>query len=285
VIDRGQRLGVSKTAFSQRFYKSIGPYKKVAYDNSEEIIKNLVGDITYELSAVDYNPLPDCVFNDVVVEMPDVLRAKYENMEKEFFIALDSGSEVEIFNQGAMTSKCLQFSNGSMYPISGLPLWEPIHDIKLDALEDILDEANGSPVLCSYSFRSDAERIMARFAKLDPINLTACKSEVSLHAAMSRWSKGDCKLMIGHPASMGHGIDGLQDAGHILVWFGLTWSLDLYDQFNARIRRQGQGVPVICHRIMMADTLEQAQSLALSNKATTQTGLRNAIKEYRTSKV
>jgi hypothetical protein len=91
--------------------------------------------------------------------------------------------------------------------------------------------------------------------------------------------------MIGHPASMGHGIDGLQDTGHIIVWYGLTWSLDLYDQFNARIRRQGQGVPVICHRILMADTLEQAQSLALNDKATTQTGLRNAIKQYRTSKV
>jgi SNF2 family DNA or RNA helicase len=270
VIDKGHRLGTSKTAFSQRFYKSIGKYKKVAYDDSEEIIKNLVGDITYELSAADYNPLPDCVFNDVVVEMPDELRAKYENMEKEFFIALDSGSEVEIFNQGALTSKCLQFSNGSMYPISGLPVWEPIHDIKLSALEDILDEANGSPVLCSYAFRSDAERIMQRFAKLDPINLTACKSESALNDAMRRWSKG---------------IDGLQDTGHILVWFGLTWSLDLYDQFNARIRRQGQGVPVICHRILMADTLEQAQSLALEDKATTQAGLRNAIKNYRLSKV
>ena len=87
--------------------------------------------------------------------------------------------------------------------------------------------------------------------------------------------------MIGHAASMGHGVDGLQDRGHILVWFGLNWSLDLYEQFNARIRRQGQGMPVICHRILTRDTLDQAQAMALDDKATTQKGLRKAVKQYR----
>jgi hypothetical protein len=90
--------------------------------------------------------------------------------------------------------------------------------------------------------------------------------------------------MIGHPASMGHGIDGLQNNGHILVWYGLNWSLDLYEQFNARVRRQGQGAPVMCHRILMQDTLDQAQAMALDQKATTQAGLRNAVKQYRISK-
>jgi hypothetical protein len=101
---------------------------------------------------------------------------------------------------------------------------------------------------------------------------------------MHRWKTGDCQLMIGHPASMGHGIDGLQKNGHILVWYGLNWSLDLYKQFNARVRRQGQGAPVMCHRILMQDTLDQAQSLALDQKATTEAGLRNAVKQYRISK-
>jgi SNF2 family DNA or RNA helicase len=168
-----------------------------------------------------------------------------------------------------------------MYPVAGMPLWEPIHELKLDALEEIIDEAQGSPVLCSYAYRSDAARIMEKFKKLDPINLTECKSESSLNDAMRRWKSGDCPLMIGHPASMGHGIDGLQAAGHTLVWFGMNWSLDLYDQFNARVRRQGQGVPVICHRILMKDTLDQAQVLALDQKATTQNNLRDAIKTYR----
>lgn len=284
VVDRGDRLGTSKTAFRTRFYYKQGPYKEVAYPDTEDAIKRLIGDITLEMSAEDYNPLPDLIVNNIEIEMPDELRGKYEQLEKEFFLTLDSGTDVEVFNQAALTNKCLQFSNGAMYPIAGMPLWEPVHNMKLEALEDILDEAQGSPVLCAYAYRSDAQRIMERFKKLDPINLTECKSESSLVNAMTRWKSGDCALMIGHPASMGHGIDGLQKNGHILVWYGLNWSLDLYEQFNARVRRQGQGVPVICHRLLMRDTLDQAQALALDEKATTQAGLRNAVKQYRMNK-
>lgn len=281
VLDGGQRLGTSKTAFKGRFYKKVGPYKEVPFDDTEEVIKGLIGDITLEMSAADYNPLPDLMVNDVMIELPPALRAKYDRMEKEFFIALDSGKDIEIFNSAALTNKCLQFSNGSMYPVAGMPLWEPIHELKLDALEEIIEECNGQPVLVSYAFRSDAERIMTRFKDLRPINLTECKSESSLISAMHRWTTGDCQLMIGHPASMGHGVDGLQKRGHTLVWFGLNWSLDLYEQFNARLRRQGQGVPVVCHRILTLDTLDQAQALALDEKADTQASLRNAVKEYR----
>jgi SNF2 family DNA or RNA helicase len=284
VVDKGERLGVSKTQFKTRFYRKIGPYKEVAYEDTEDTIKKLIGDITLEMSAEDYNPLPDLIVNNIEIEMPDSLRARYEKMEKEFFLVLDSGKEVEAFNQAALTNKCLQFSNGAMYPVAGMPLWEPVHDLKLEALEDIIDDANGSPILCAYAYRSDAARIMEKFKHLDPINLTECKSETSLTNAMHRWKTGDCQLMIGHPASMGHGIDGLQANGHILVWYGLNWSLDLYEQFNARVRRQGQGVPVICHRIMCQATLDQAQALALDDKATTQAGLRNAVKQYRISK-
>jgi SNF2 family DNA or RNA helicase len=284
VVDKGVRLGTSKTAFRTRFYRKVGPYKEVAYDDTEDTIKRLIGDITLEMSAEDYNPLPDLIVNDVEIEMPENLRTMYEKMEKEFFLQLDSGSEIEVFNQAALTNKCLQFSNGAMYPIAGMPLWEPIHDLKLEALEDIIEEVQGNPVLCSYAYRSDAERIMKRFAAIEPINLTECKSEHSLTNAMHRWKTGDCQLMIGHPASMGHGIDGLQKNGHILVWYGLNWSLDLYEQFNARVRRQGQGVPVICHRILMQNTLDQAQAMALDEKAQTQAGLRNAIKQYRLQK-
>lgn len=281
VVDKGQRLGTSKTAFRGRFYKKAGPYKEVPYEGAENEIKQLIGDITLEMSAEDYNKLPDLVVNDINIEMPEDLRTVYDRMEKEFFIQLDSGKQVEMFNQAALTNKCLQFANGAMYPVAGMPLWEPIHDLKLEALEEIIDEAQGQQVLCSYGYRSDAERIMKKFAHLRPINLTECKSESALVNAMTRWTSGDCPLMIGHPASMGHGIDGLQKRGHTIVWYGLNWSLDLYDQMNARIRRQGQGAPVICHRILMLDTLDQAQALALTEKASTQAGLRNAVKQYR----
>lgn len=281
VVDKGRRLGVSKTAFEHAFYKKAGTYKKVAFEDSESKIKELIGDITLEMSAEDYNKLPDLIVNDIEVELPASARAQYDELEREFFVKLDSGTDLEVFNQAALTNKLLQLSNGACYPIAGMPLWEPVHDAKLDALEEIIDEAQGSPILCSYAYRSDAERIMERFKHLRPINLTECKSERSLTEAMHRWVTDDCALMIGHPASMGHGIDGLQKNGHIVVWYGLTWSLDLYEQLIARIRRQGQGVPVMCHRILCRDTMDQAQVAAIDAKATSQSNLRAAVKNYR----
>jgi len=284
VLDQGQRLGTSKTAFRTRFYHKVGQFKEVAFDDTETTIKNLIGDMTLEMSAEDYNPLPDLIVNDVVVEMDAPVRTAYEKMEKEFFLKLDSGAEKEMFNQASLTNACLQYSNGAIYPVAGVPIWEPIHDAKLDALEDIIEECAGKPILLAYAYRSDAARIMEKFKDLRPINLTDCKSESSLKTAMHLWTTGECPLMIGHPASMGHGLDGLQKHGNTLVWFGLNWSLDLFDQFNARIRRQGQGAPVVCHRIMCKDTLDQAQALALQDKAHSQDGLRRAVKEYRENK-
>lgn len=280
VLDDGARLGKSKTQFEGRWYHKKGPYKKVPYKDTNDGIKQLIGDMTLEMSAADYNPLPDMIVNNVEIDLPDDLRAMYDSFEREFFIRLESGAEIEVFNQASLTNKCLQFSNGAMYPVPGEPHWEPVHDLKLDALEEIIEESGNSPVLCAYAYRSDAERIMKRFHALRPVNLTDCKSERSLNDAMNRWKSGTCKLMIGHPASMGHGLDGLQANGNTLVWYGLNWSLDLFDQFNARIRRQGQGRPVICHQILCKDTLDQAQRLALEGKATTQSELRKAIKEY-----
>ncbi len=284
VVDKGQRLGDHKTKFMTRHYYKVGDHTFKAFEGTEESIKSAISDITLEMSAADYNPLPDLIVNNIELEMDGRAREMYEQLEKEFFTQLDSGKDVEVFNQAALTNKLLQVSNGSVYPISGLSVWEPVHDLKLDALEDIIEEAQGNPVLCSYAYRSDAERIMARFKELDPINLTQCKSERALQNAMHRWTTGDCRLMIGHPASMGHGIDGLQKGGRHLVWLGLTWSLDLYEQFNARIRRQGQGASVVCHRILIANTMDQAQALALDEKASTQNGLRNAVKQYRLTK-
>jgi len=284
VLDEGKRLGTSKTAFRTRFYKKVGPYKEVAYEDTETTIKNLIGDMTIEMSAADYLKMPDLIVNNVVVEFDDVTRARYEKMEKEFFLKLDSGAEKEMFNQASLMNACLQFSNGAIYPVAGLPLWEPIHTLKLEALEDIIEEAAGKPVLCWYAYRSDAQRIMEKFKDLNPINLTECKSQHALDMAMHRWKTGDCQLMISHPLSAGHGIDGLQKAGHTMVWFGLTWSLDSYDQAVARLHRQGQGQPVICHRILTKDTLDQAQAEALDTKAADQTALRNAVKNYRENK-
>ena len=283
VVDGGKRLGTGKTKFMTKYYKNDGPYRKIAYDDTEKVIQGLIGDITIEMSAEDYNPLPQFIINDVNIELDNNLRSKYEYMERELFIQLDSGAEIELFNQASLTNKCLQFSNGAMFTdLKGN--WEAVHDLKLDALEDIIDENGGKPILCSYAYRFDAIRIMERFKHLDPINLTTIKSNILLDHAISRWKSGDCPLMIGHPLSMGHGIDGLQDSCTTLVWFGLTWSLDLFKQFNSRVLRQGQKSHVICHRILTLNTLDQAQVLSLSEKNQTESSLRNAIKQYRESK-
>lgn len=284
VLDDGVRLGTSKTQFETRWYKSEGPYKKVPYADTADRIKDLIGDITIEMSADDYMKMPDLVINDVEVELPEEIQSRYDQLERDFFIKLDSGAEVESFNQASLTNRLLQFSNGNMYPVAGMPLWEPIHSVKLEALTDILEEANGQPVLCFYAYRSDAERIMTRFKGMNPINLSECKSESALNGAMVKWLSGDCPLMICHPASASHGIDGLQKMGNIIVWFGLNWSLELTLQANARLHRQGQGKPVICHRIICKDTMDQAQAMALDEKAVTQAGIRNAVKEYRKMK-
>ena len=136
VVDGGMRLGKFKTAFMTQWYKKAGDSRKdIPYRDTEDGIKNLIGDITLEMSAEDYNPLPDLIINDVEIEMPDNLRASYDMLEKEFFMVLDSGKQIEVFNQAAMTNKCLQFSNGAVYPIAGVPLWEPVHDMKEPGVE------------------------------------------------------------------------------------------------------------------------------------------------------
>lgn len=170
--------------------------------------------------------------------------------------------------------------NGSPYLSSESTEFEALHDAKLDALDEVLEEAGGSPVLCSYTFKSDAERIMKRFKSYRPVNLTAAPSRET-EKIINRWNKGEIKLMIGHPASMGHGVDGLQDNGHILVWFGLNWSLELYEQMNGRINRQGQKQPVSIIRILCADTVDLAVADALGRKTDDQNGLKDALQRYR----
>ena len=170
--------------------------------------------------------------------------------------------------------------NGSPYLSSESPDYDALHDAKLDALEEVLEEAAGSPVLCSYTFRADAERIIKRFKKYHPVNLTQTKSK-DTEAIIDKWNSGGIKLLIGHPASMGHGVDGLQDSGSILVWFGLNWSLELYEQMCGRLNRQGQKSQVSIIRILCSDTVDLAVADALDRKEDDQASLKASIDRYR----
>jgi len=201
-------------------------------------------------------------------------------IEKKMFTQLDTGTEIEVFSKSSISNKCLQFCNGSPYLSSESSDFEVVHDAKLDALEEVLEEAAGAPVLCSYNFKADAKRIMKRFKKLKPVNLTEVSSKLT-ESVIDKWNSGGITLLIGHPASMGHGIDGLQESGSMVVHFGINHSLELYTQLNGRIDRNGQTKIVSIIRILCRDTVDLAVADAIERKTDDQDGLKNALQRYR----
>lgn len=280
-VDGGQRLGEFITHYRDSYFMSdFMGWKYVPTDIGKQFIEQKISDITIRMDAADHLDLPDVQVTNLMVDLPPAARRAYEEVERDMFTRLDSGSELEVFSRSSVSNKCLQFCNGSPYLSAESPEYEALHDAKLDALEDVLEEAGGSPVLCSYSFKSDAERIMKRFKAYKPVNLTATPSK-NIGKILDDWNAGKIKLMIGHPASMGHGIDGLQENGHILVWFGLNWSLELYLQMNARIDRQGQSKVVSLIRILCRDTIDLAVADALERRTDDQNGLKDALDRYR----
>lgn len=280
-VDGGERLGEYITHYKDSYFTS--DYSGWNYSPTElgkQWIEFKISDITKKMDAADYLDLPDCKVTNMMVDLPANARKAYEEVEKNMFTQLDSGQEVEVFSRSSVSNKCLQFCNGSPYLSSESPDYESVHDAKLDALEEVLEEAGGAPVLCSYTFKSDAERIMKKFKKLKPVNLTQTKS-ADTERIINEWNSGKIKLLIGHPASMGHGVDGLQDNGSILVWFGLNWSLELYEQMCGRLNRQGQKRPVSIIRILCNDTVDLAVADAIERKTDDQEGLKNALQRYR----
>lgn len=280
-VDGGERLGEYITHYKDSYFTSdYSGWKYSPTDLGKQWIEYKISDITVKMDARDYLDLPDCKITNLMVDLPITARKAYIEMEKKMFTQLDSGREVEVFSRSSVSNKTLQFCNGSPYLSSESSEYEALHDAKLDALEDVLEEAGGSPVLCSYTFKSDAERIARRFKKYNPINLTSTPSNQTEHI-INKWNRGEIQLMIGHPASMGHGVDGLQDSGHILVWFGLNWSLELYEQMCGRLNRQGQKHPVSIIRILCNDTIDLAVADALERKTDDQEGLKRALQRYR----
>jgi SNF2 family DNA or RNA helicase len=280
-VDGGERLGQYVTGYRDAYFQS--DYMGWSYkptDLGKQYIESKISDITLKMDAKDYLDLPAVKVTDLMVDLPDAARRAYIEMEKKMFAELDSGAAIEVFSQNSISNKLLQFCNGSPFLNSGTDEYESLHDAKLDALEDVLEEAGGSPVLCSYTYKPDAERIMKRFKKYKPVNLTQVKSK-DTGKVIDDWNSGKIKLLVGHPASTSHGLDGLQQSGHIIVWFGCNWSLELYEQLNARIDRQGQQKAVSIIRILCADTVDLAVADALERKTDDQEGLKAAIQRYR----
>lgn len=281
VVDDGARLGTSYDGYKNAYFKSggFGGYTYEATEQSKDIIYRAVADITLEMAQDDYVKLPDFIVNDIRVDLPPRARQQYVQMENLFWAELEDGGIIEVNSPIASINKLLQISNGAIYTNTETREWSKCHDAKLDAVEDILEEAAGNPVLLGYSFRSDAERIKKRFKfARDLTGMTGNE----FNQAIYDFQQGRIRMLIGHPASMGHGVDGLQNNCSRLIWYGLPWSLEHYIQFNARVHRRGKtDEPVKCYRVISNDTMDEAVSLKLAMKDDTQRALREAVGAYR----
>jgi len=280
-LDGGKRLGQSHTAFrSMYFYLSdyMGTKWK-AFESSKEQITEKVADITIDLVASDYITMPDLIENDIMLTFPAEMQRRYNAIEREMLIELDSGHDVEIFNRASLVNRCLQFAGGGVYLNPGMPDWEMIHEVKMEALIDLVDELEQQPVLLLYQYQHEAKRIQKQFP--DAMWISSKTSAGDFNQAIMDWNSGALQMIIAHPASMGHGVDRLQSACHNIIWFGLNWSYELYYQSNSRIARQGQTSPtVMVHRILIDDTTDLIVRAALQVKRSTESEVRELIREY-----
>ena len=270
LLDGGERLGKTVTGFRERFFlpdkrnqTTIFSYKPK--DGADRAIWERLSDICISMRAEDWLTLPERIDNVVTIRMTDKQRVAYDKFERDQYIQFIEG-EVSAVSAAALTNKLLQYSNGAMYKSDGDYI--ETCDGKLNALEDIIEAANGKPVLCFYSYKHDLERIQRRFPQ-------AVKLDNS--AGIERWNKGEIPLLLAHPAGAGHGLN-LQAGGNIIVWFGLPWSLELYQQANARLHRQGQKNAVIIHHLLTENTVDENVYLSLQNKSEVQDDLLNALK-------
>lgn len=274
LMDRGERLGKTITKYRSTYFTPGRSNGYVVYNynlqgGAEQAIRNKIGDICISMQAQDYLHMPMLTNNVIRLSMPDDIQDAYDKFEKDSIMKLVN-NEVEItaLNAAGLSNKLLQFANGAIYDEDKNVY--PIHDVKLKALEEIVEEACGKPVLVAWTYQFDRDRIMKYLSKYKPRELKTAKD-------IQDWNDGKVQLMLAHPASAGHGLN-LQAGGNIIVWFGLTWSLELYQQFNARLYRQGQKQGVIIHHLCMIRTHDEDVMLALRNKDRVQMSLMNSIK-------
>ncbi len=269
ILDMGQRLGRYISHFRDAYFVPDKRNQQVIFSykpkpGAEEALYRLISDITISMKNTDYLKLPDLVINEIPVQLDADERHHYKTMKGEMVLSL-KGKEIDATNAAALSGKLLQMANGAVY--DGIGGFAHLHDRKLDALEDVIEAANGTPVLVAYWFKHDLERILERFPaeRLDSAD------------SIKRWNEGNIPVAVIHPASAGHGLN-LQAGGSYLVWFGLTWSLELYQQTNARLWRQGQKDTVVIHHIIAKGTIDEQVMKALKQKDKTQAALIDAVK-------
>lgn len=270
VLDMGKRLGRFITHYREQFFEpdrrngiQVFSYKPRA--GAEREIYRRIGDITISMRSADYLKMPECVMNTVPVKLDSTEYEVYEEMESKMVTELD-GVEIDAVNAAALTGKLCQLANGAIYTPDGNTVF--FHERKLDALEDLIEGANGKPVLVAYWYKHDLARIQERFKV----------RELKSSKDITDWNAGKIPVAVIHPASAGHGLN-LQAGGSTLIWFGLTWSLELYQQTNARLWRQGQQAEtVVIHHIITRGTVDEDVMQSLSEKDRSQAGLMRAVR-------
>lgn len=276
VLDGGVRLGRSKTKFISKYFETdyMG-YSLSLREGAKEAIRAEIQDMTYIAAASDHLDLPALTVVDINIQWEKQGRDIYDEMETEFFIQLSDGS-VEAFNQTSKSTKLLQICSGFVYTEEPRQTLH-VHNQKLDALAELIEELDGTPLLVCNGFIADADRIKARFPTAVSIK------DDSADVIVARWNRGEIPILVGHPASMGHGLN-LQHGGNHLAWFSLTWDLEYYEQAIGRLMRQGQTKPVFVHRLLMDNSMDNVVIEALSAKGNTQAAIKNAIKHYQENK-
>lgn len=270
LLDLGERLGRYITRYRLAYFTPDKRNAQVVFSykplpGAEERIYDKIDDITISMRASDYLKLPSLVMNTVVVEMGEKEKDIYDNLCDDMVVSLGE-SEIDAVNAASLSNKLLQMANGAVYGEEQSV--HHIHDEKLNALEDLIESANGKPVLVAYWFKHDLARIKAKFPFV---------REIKTDADIRAWNRGEIEVGVIHPASAGHGLN-LQTGGSTLIWFGLTWSLELYQQTNARLYRQGQKNTVVIHHIVTKGTIDERVLKALEKKEKTQNSLIDAVK-------
>jgi SNF2 family DNA or RNA helicase len=280
-LDGGEALGTTFTGYRNRFFEQ-ADYMGFTFKprhGSEDLIKKLIEPMTMRISAADNLDVPPLTFEDVEVKLPTEAKKAYKILEKELFVELDKGEEVEAVNAAVLSNKCLQFAGGSVYiqEENGNRFVKHIHDVKIDAIKKIRKQVK-TPLLVAYSFKHERDRLLEAFPEAEV--LKSGYSQAEELDILKRWNDGKISMLICHPASAGHGLN-LQGGCCVGVWFSLNWSLELYQQFNARLHRQGQKHPVTFYRLLAVDTIDEAVATSLERKDDSQAGLLKALNKYR----
>lgn len=269
ILDMGQRLGRYITHYRNNFFvpdkrnqQMIFSYKPRA--GAEDAIYKLISDITISMKSADFLKMPECIINEVPVALSEKEWSVYQTLKEDMVVDLKD-EEIDAVNAATLSGKLLQMANGAVYNEEKEVIH--IHDRKLDALEDLIEGANGKPVLVAYWYNHDLQRIKQRFSV----------REIKTSQDIKDWNNGEIPVAVIHPASAGHGLN-IQFGGSTIIWFGLTWSLELYQQTNARLWRQGQKSTVVIHHIIAKDTIDEDVMKALRKKEKIQSALIDSVK-------